>query len=132
MRTAILVAAALALSGCASIVKGTSQDVAINTNPPGARCELMRGATSLGVVDPTPGVLNLDKSSESIQIKCDLEGYKTAQYILESEAEAMTAGNVIFGGVIGLAVDASTGAMNKYDSNVTVVLQKEDDAAATN
>ena len=124
MRTAILVAAALALSGCASIVKGTSQDVAINTNPPGARCELMRGAASLGVVDPTPGVLNLDKSSESVQIKCDLAGYKSAQYILESEAEAMTAGNVIFGGVIGLAVDASTGAMNKYDSNVTVVLQK--------
>ena len=128
MKYAILLLGALAVSGCASIVKGTDQDVAVNTNPPGARCELMRGATSLGVVDPTPGVINLDKSSESIQIKCELEGYKTAQYVLESEAEAMTAGNVLFGGVIGLAVDASTGAMNKYDSNITVVLQKDEEA----
>ena len=78
------------------------------------------------MVDPTPGTLNLDKSSESIQIKCALEGYKTAQYVLESEAEAMTVGNVLFGGVIGLAVDAGTGAMNKYDSNVTVVMQKDE------
>jgi len=32
----------------------------------------------------------------------------------------MAAGNVILGGVIGLGVDAATGAMNKYPDVVTV------------
>jgi len=32
----------------------------------------------------------------------------------------MTAGNVIFGGIVGLGVDAASGAMNKYDSGVEV------------
>ena len=43
---------------------------------------------------------------------------------LRSEAEAMTAGNILFGGVIGLGVDAATGAMHRYDENITVPLSK--------
>ena len=34
----------------------------------------------------------------------------------------MTAGNVLFGGFIGLGVDAASGAMNKYDPGVEVVM----------
>jgi hypothetical protein len=34
----------------------------------------------------------------------------------------MTAGNVLFGGIIGLGVDAASGAMNKYDSGVEVMM----------
>jgi hypothetical protein len=34
----------------------------------------------------------------------------------------MTAGNVIFGGIVGLGVDAASGAMNKYDSGVEVIM----------
>jgi hypothetical protein len=38
------------------------------------------------------------------------------------EGEAMAAGNVIFGGVIGLGVDAVSGALNKYPDQVTVAM----------
>jgi hypothetical protein len=34
----------------------------------------------------------------------------------------MTAGNVVFGGIIGLGVDAASGAMNKYPDIVTVAM----------
>jgi hypothetical protein len=34
----------------------------------------------------------------------------------------MAAGNVVFGGFIGLGVDAATGAMNKYPDIVTVAM----------
>ena len=40
--------------------------------------------------------------------------------IVPVNTEAMAAGNVILGGVIGLGVDAATGAMNKYPDVVTV------------
>jgi len=34
----------------------------------------------------------------------------------------MTALNVVFGGVIGLGIDAASGAMNKYQPGVEVVM----------
>jgi hypothetical protein len=34
----------------------------------------------------------------------------------------MTAGNVLFGGIIGLGVDAASGAMNTYDPGVEVLM----------
>jgi hypothetical protein len=36
----------------------------------------------------------------------------------------MTAGNLLVGGVVGVAVDASSGAMNKYDPNVQIAMNK--------
>ena len=39
-----------------------------------------------------------------------------------SNAEAISAGNVIFGGVLGLGVDAVSGALNKYPDQVTVAM----------
>ena len=38
----------------------------------------------------------------------------------------MTFGNILFGGIIGVAVDASSGAMNEYPSSVTVRLIPEE------
>ena len=34
----------------------------------------------------------------------------------------MTAGNVVFGGVIGLGIDAASGAMNKYQPGVEIAM----------
>ncbi|MET0706620.1 MAG: hypothetical protein ABWY82_07210 [Tardiphaga sp.] len=34
----------------------------------------------------------------------------------------MSAGNVVFGGMIGLGIDAVSGAMNKYPDLVTVAM----------
>jgi hypothetical protein len=34
----------------------------------------------------------------------------------------MTAGNVVFGGLIGLGVDAASGAMNKYEPGVDIAM----------
>ncbi len=42
--------------------------------------------------------------------------------IIPSGTEAMAAGNVVFGGLIGLGVDAASGAMNKYPDVVTVAM----------
>jgi len=42
--------------------------------------------------------------------------------IIPSGTEAMSAGNVVFGGMIGLGIDAVSGAMNKYPDLVTVAM----------
>lgn len=122
-----LLAAALALaSGCASITKGTSQSVTVNTEPAGANCILSRDGQQIAVVNPTPGTIQVGKASGTISILCKKTRYQDAAGTLASSFQSMTFGNIIFGGIIGVAVDASTGAMHEYPPMITVTLVPEE------
>lgn len=126
-RSACLAAAAALLiaSGCASIVKGTNQSVTVNTEPPGANCLLSRDGQQIAVVNPTPGTIQVGKASGTISILCKKIGHQDAAGTLASSFQAMTFGNIIFGGIIGVAVDAASGAMHEYPPMVTVTLVPE-------
>jgi hypothetical protein len=123
MRTALLVLlGAFALAACATITRGTTQTVAVNTpGVPGATCTLTSTAIgSLLVV--TPGTISLEKSQESVAVRCTKECYMEGGGVIASNMEAMTAGNIILGGVVGLGVDAASGAMNKYTPEIQVMM----------
>ena len=122
MRTwSIALLSALLLAACATITKGTSQIIAVDTpGVPGAMCTITTQSGPQPVT--TPGTITLSKGSSPLPISCFKECYVTGQSIIPSNAEAMSAGNVIFGGVIGLGVDAMSGAMNKYPDMVTVAM----------
>jgi hypothetical protein len=109
----ILTGVALALSGCASIVKGTSQSIAITTPPTtGANCILSSGQGNWTVT--SPGAVTVEKSKEDIQVRCDKPGWQQGVATIPSNFEGWTLGNILLGGVIGLGVDAATGAINEY------------------
>lgn len=121
MRTSYLfgfaVIAAAAMAGCATITKGTTQSVAISTpGVPGATCTLTSGGIGTKVVT-TPATLVLDKSQDNIQVLCKKECFQDAVGIIASHTESMAAGNVLVGGVVGLGVDAVSGAMNRYNGD---------------
>ena len=111
---------AAAASGCASIVEGTDQSVTIQTTPSGASCELKRDGQVIGVVNPTPGTVTVDKSKDDIAVICKKDGYQDASGAFSSGFQGMTFGNILFGGLIGVAVDAGSGAMHEYPASVTV------------
>ncbi len=121
LRYLVILACATPLVACATITKGTTQLVAIDTpGVAGATCTVQ---TKDGPqVLTTPGTLTLRKGSEALPISCTKECYLPGSGIIPSNTEAMAAGNVVFGGVIGLGVDAATGAMNKYDDQITVAM----------
>ncbi len=107
----------LVLAGCATITKGTTQAVAINTpGAPGATCTLSSGGIGQKVVT-TPATIVLDKSQDNISVLCKKPCFQDAAGIIASHTEAMAAGNVIVGGPIGLGVDAVSGAMNRYNGD---------------
>ncbi len=112
----------LVVGACATIVEGSDQTVTVITEPPGATCTLNREDTYAGVVNPTPGTVSVEKSKDNIGVICKKEGYFDGAASLSSDFQAMTFGNIVFGGFIGLAVDASSGAMHEYPESVTVVL----------
>lgn len=119
-RTAIL-AVAFMLVGCATITKGTTQLVAVDTpGVPGAACTITTSSGPQLVM--TPGTVTLSKGSAALPIQCTKQCYLPGSSVIPSNTEAMAAGNVVFGGLIGLGVDAATGAMNKYPDQVTVAM----------
>lgn len=104
-----------AIAGCATIVKGTTQSVSINTpGVPGATCTLSSSAIGTKVVT-TPATITLEKGSDNIAVICKKPCHQDGTGMIASHTETMTAGNVILGGPIGLGVDAASGAMNRYN-----------------
>jgi hypothetical protein len=122
MATCCCLILAAAASGCASIVEGTDQSVTVQTTPSGASCELKRDGEVIGIVNPTPGTVTVDKSKDDIAVICRKDGYQDASGTLSSEFQGMTFGNILFGGLIGVAVDASSGAMHEYPVSVTIAM----------
>jgi hypothetical protein len=119
---AFIVITVLSASGCATIVRGTTQTVAVNTpGVPGAMCSLTSPAIGSMTVT-TPGVVTLAKGSSAVAIRCSKECYNDGTGVLSTSMDGMAAGNVVAGGVIGLGVDAATGAMNQYAPQADIVM----------
>jgi hypothetical protein len=109
----------LVLAGCATITKGTTQTIGVDTpGVPGAMCTVTTQAGPQTV--STPGFLVLPRSSAALPVRCSKACYQEAGGILGSTFEAMTAGNLVVGGVIGFGVDAMSGAINKYPDQISI------------
>ncbi|MCK9175944.1 MAG: PEGA domain-containing protein [Desulforhopalus sp.] len=105
----ILVGVALILSGCCSIIHGTNQEIAVSSSPTGARV-LVNGSQ----VGTTPATLNLKRNAPP-RIRLELEDYQPYEMILTKSVSGWVWGNIVFGGLIGLAVDALDGAIYKLN-----------------
>jgi hypothetical protein len=116
-----LLGAAWLLAGCATITTGTTQPINIDSEPQQAMCTLMREGQELGTVT-TPAPLTIKRHASTIQVICRKPGYEDGRVIMNSRYESASAGNFLLGGVIGVMVDASTGANSRYEANVLVRL----------
>ena len=127
LRMLFAAGAVLVLGGCSTIVDGTSQTLSVNTSPTEARCVLMRNGEQIGVVDPTPGSLTIQKTKHDITVECTKDGFQKASFVNHSDVNAATFGNIIIGGGIGWAIDSATGSDNKYQSAMSLTLAKDEE-----
>ncbi|MFN4184474.1 MAG: PEGA domain-containing protein [Hyphomonas sp.] len=116
-----MLGAAMALGACATVTKGTDDTVKFESTPPGANVsfkEVSGRINQAGCVTPCTLEINR-KFTYSVEVA--KEGYQTYVQLLEpklsGDGTAGMAGNILLGGVIGAAVDASTGAMNDLKPN---------------
>lgn len=111
------------LASCATIVGGTSQNIAVDSEPQGARCSFQRGNEgAIGTIGQTPGKLTVERRKEDLQVTCTRDGYEPTAEIVASKFSVATVGNALFGGLIGVAIDASSGANNDYPERLIVVM----------
>jgi hypothetical protein len=60
-----------------------------------------------------------------VQITCTRDGYEPTTEIVDSKFSGATVGNVLLGGLIGIAVDAASGANNNYPERILIVMTPE-------
>jgi hypothetical protein len=118
---AAVAALGIALSGCATIIDGTTQSVSVNTAPEnGAACTLVNSQGSWYVT--SPGTTTVHKTKTDLDVTFTKPGYKSGHVVAASHFTGKTAGNILAGGVIGVGIDAASGANYHYDSPITVPL----------
>lgn len=111
------------LTGCASIATGNEQPVAVSTDPvKGAICTLENNKGSWDI-SSTPGVVTIKRSYENLNIDCRKKGYARAHKSVSSATKPIVFGNVLFGGILGGAVDVATGAAYDYPHEIRVPIE---------
>jgi len=93
--------------GCASIMHGTRQDVGISSSP--SQATVYVDNKPMG---KTPLVADLRRKDNHV-IRIEMPGYQPFETTLIRKVSAWVLGNILFGGLIGLAVDAIDGALYK-------------------
>jgi len=129
MRVLLLSMLSFMLLGCSSIIEGRSQQLMVNTTPPGAKCTVLRQGIPIGTVNPTPGEVYIEKTKDDITVECEKVGYQKATFLNHSGAPGATWGNIVAGGFIAAdgvsqGIDG-TGADNKYETPMNITLVPE-------
>lgn len=95
----------LAAPGCATLTHGNMQSVTVGSTPAGASVSV--DGQQMGT---TPATVRLTRKDAHV-LRLDLQGYEPFEMQLERKTSGWIWGNIVFGGLIGVVVDASTGAM---------------------
>jgi len=103
------------IQGCASLMQGSTQMIAVGSTPSGVTV-IVDGFQRL----KTPATLDLPRN-ESHRLEIVLEGYLPEIVEIRQVASNMIIGNIIAGGLIGFAVDHSTGAAYRLVPEVVQV-----------
>lgn len=144
----LLITVVLLGSGCASITRGTMDTLQVNSDPAGANIEVTRknaplskkevkkntlaaeGANEYGpLVETTPASFKLKREGE-YKVVISKPGYETVTVDISNEMAGAGAaglvGNAVVGGVIGVVIDASTGATKDLVPNpINVTLEEQ-------
>lgn len=120
----LLLAAAIVMPclGCASVTRGTTENISIATTPAGATADISGLEVPTACV--TPCVVQAKRNAD-ITVTINKEGYEPQTIPLTKEVAgagaAGFAGNLLAGGLIGMGVDAATGAAQDHKPNPVIV-----------
>lgn len=114
IKAVIISFSCMCLSGCATVIHGTKQDVSVSTNP--SEASVSDGTTTLH----TPAKFNLKRNQNYI-LTITKPGYKTETVKITHVISDAVAGNILLGGFIGWGIDAADGAQWRLEPDTILV-----------
>lgn len=112
-KLALILISSVMFGGCATILKGKTQQVTILSNVEGA--EIMINGESIG---KTPYTGQIKRASD-MTLTLSKVGYQAKTVTIDTTVEPIFFGNVVSGGPLGMTTDFGTGSMYKV-SNSTI------------
>ena len=122
-RLLLLAVFTFSLSGCATIVSGRKYEVTMDNSG---------GATYFSILDNKNRVVHSGVTPQQVTLKSSSAPFRPAKYHviyagqdgpqqldLNASINWWTAGNIVIGGVPGIAIDAASGALWRLQPNVT-------------
>lgn len=123
----IILVCAFIIVGCATVTGGgNSQSVSVNTvneygkTVDGASCNINNDKGNWKLT--SPGQVTITKSNKAIIVRCEKTPSLPGTATVESSARGALFGNIIAGGLIGAAIDHSSGAGYEYPESINVFL----------
>lgn len=107
----------IASSGCATVVSGRSEDVAIRSYPPKAHVAVHNDEGEMVASGVTPMNVKLNRSKglfkkpPRYQATLQKTGFQPKRVQIDPKFNPWALGNIVLGGPIGLAADAASGAV---------------------
>lgn len=124
LRALAVLGATFSATACATIMHGSNQKIQFNSTP--SQAQVMIDGNNVGV---TPMVTTL-KRGDSHTVRITAPGFQPYEMKLEKKVSGWIAGNLVFGGIPGVIVDAVTGSMYKLSpSEVNATLGAGSSAA---
>jgi hypothetical protein len=117
LKATAIVASALFLNGCASIMNSGARSISMKTVPTGASVKVFKEGGDQVHSGATPMTVSLDPSrgffrGQAYVVKFEMPGYRPAELTIRPEISGWYFGNLIFGGPLGLLIiDPATGSM---------------------
>lgn len=115
-----LVVLSMFMFSCATILHGTKEKMSVDSDPIDAQITVETVGGVEVYTGYTPAKFTLEKKHE-YNVIVKLDGYKEEKIFVSKKFDAVTLGNIICGGVIGIIVDAANGAMYQLRPNTIVV-----------
>jgi hypothetical protein len=129
-RIAAVMLLGFSVTGCATVIRGTSTRFDVVTDPAGAVVHTNNGFSC----QATPCHFRISRK-DGFEVTVSKPGFETLTTKVKSRASAdgvaeMTGGNFLIGGIIGSSVDVIDGATNNlYPNPLKLVLVKAGEAA---
>ena len=115
LKLALIAIASLWLAGCATVTRGTTDQMQITSEPAGASVR-----TSMNYQCTTPCTTTVSRKDE-FAVTFSKPGFKDQTIDVKTQlagsGAAGFAGNIILGGFIGMGVDAATGSTLEHVPN---------------
>ncbi len=117
-------------TSCASIVSDSYYPVSFSSRPAGANITVASQHGHEIYVGTTPATVTLPAeagffSKARYKITIEKDGHAPRTFSLDASLDGWVFGNILFGGLIGLAIDAGTGSMWKLPANMVATLTEE-------
>ncbi|AKK73880.1 hypothetical protein HX13_13060 [Chryseobacterium sp. P1-3] len=109
LSVALLLGITVSMTSCASMFTGTKDKISFTSSPEGVKV-FHKGIEKC----TTPCVAEIPRSLSKQMVTFEKEGYNSKEVKLTKTFNPVTLLNILFGGAIGVGIDAATGSLTKY------------------